>query len=401
MLVLFSIKKNSSKTSQKLRHPETFWTVQSIDAMKYSRDTAREKMNELSFDIVIQKQVSDIAGTGATHIGIGTPYDQEFLPFLQRWVSAARSNHLKVWFRGNFSGWENWFNYPKITRDQHLQMTRDFIVNNSKLFEDGDIFSSCPECENGGPGDPRHTGDVTGFRQFIISENKTAQTAFADIHKQVASNYFSMNGDVAKLVMDKDTTAKLGGVVTIDHYVSSPDKMITDIDALADSSGGKIILGEFGAPIPDLNGNFTDEQQKNWMQETLDKLASDKNVIGLNYWVSVGGSTQIWTESGNIKPAAEMLVNYYKPTLVAGQVVNELSQPITNATAATAYREVHTDNSGRFVIPVVGGKSSSLQISAPNFVSRIGNVDSLSSQVVLKKIHESGWFKFWKMVNSK
>src|SRR5258708_11288045 len=159
--------------------------------MKYSRDTAREKMNELSFDIVIQKQVSDIAGTGAHHIGIGTPYDQEFLPFLQRWVSAARSNHLKVWFRGNFSGWENWFNYPKITRDQHLQMTRDFIVNNSKLFEDGDIFSSCPECENGGPGHAMPPCAVTSFPQIIISQKKNSPKAIFFILKETTCKYYA------------------------------------------------------------------------------------------------------------------------------------------------------------------------------------------------------------------
>src|SRR3989344_6298983 len=86
--------------------------ITSIDTMKYSRDVAREKLNSSSFDEVIDKQVSEISATGATHIAIGTPYDDEFLPFLKRWVVAARKYNLKVWFRGNLSGWEEWFGYP-------------------------------------------------------------------------------------------------------------------------------------------------------------------------------------------------------------------------------------------------------------------------------------------------
>ncbi|MDP3888564.1 MAG: hypothetical protein Q8Q24_00825, partial [bacterium] len=91
----------------------------SIDTMKYSRDIAREKLNDPSFDKVIDTQVKNIADTGATHVAIATPYDEEFLPILKRWVSSARKYNLKVWFRGNWSGWEGWFDYPKIDRSTH------------------------------------------------------------------------------------------------------------------------------------------------------------------------------------------------------------------------------------------------------------------------------------------
>ena len=70
-----------------------FWNVQSIDTMKYSRDTAREKADSKSFEEVIKRQVKDIADTGATHVGISTPYDAEFIPYLTKWVTAARDNN--------------------------------------------------------------------------------------------------------------------------------------------------------------------------------------------------------------------------------------------------------------------------------------------------------------------
>ena len=137
---------------------ERFFQVQSIDTMKYSRDTAREKLKDVKFDEVIDAQIKNIAATGATHVSLGTPYDEEFLPFLKRWVAAARKYGLKVWFRGNWSGWENWFDYPKFKDGKvHSEKTKKFILENSNLFEDGDVFTACPECENGGPGDPRIT----------------------------------------------------------------------------------------------------------------------------------------------------------------------------------------------------------------------------------------------------
>ena len=60
------------------------WTFQSIDTMKYSRDVAREKLYDPSFDAIIDRQVGAIAETGATHVAIAVPYDEEFVPFLER-----------------------------------------------------------------------------------------------------------------------------------------------------------------------------------------------------------------------------------------------------------------------------------------------------------------------------
>ena len=49
--------------------------------MKYSRDLSREKLKDPSFDVVIDKQVKAIAETGATHVAISTPYDEEFCQY--------------------------------------------------------------------------------------------------------------------------------------------------------------------------------------------------------------------------------------------------------------------------------------------------------------------------------
>ena len=291
--------------------PHRTWPIQSIDTMKSSRDLSRVKLNDPSFDVEIDRQVRNIREVGANFIAIGTPYDAEFLPHLRRWVAVARKYKLHVWFRGNFSGWEKWFDYKPITREQHLRLTGEFILNNKDLFQDGDIFSSCPECENGGPGDPRSTGDLSGFRQFLINEYSLTAKSFVKIGKNVSSNFNSMNYDVARLTMDKSTTEALDGVVVIDHYVPEPEQLTINIDRLSSSSGGKVFIGEFGVPIPDLHGNLSDSEQATWIKKALDELAKDKNIIGINYWVNTGGSTQLWDEAGYPREAVSIIRSYF------------------------------------------------------------------------------------------
>lgn len=301
---------------QYLKPSQHNWQFESIDTMKYSRDLAREELSNKSFGATIDRQVQEIAGTGATHIAIATPYDAEFLPMLKRWVKAARKYNLKVWFRGNFSGWEGWFDYPKITRVQHLKMTKEFIQKNADIFEDGDVFTPCPECENGGPGDPRQTGDVVGHRKFLVDEYSVTKFAFKNIKKKVASNYDSMNMDVAKQVMDKPTTKALDGIVTVDHYVKDPKQLRDDIADLARISEGKVILGEFGAPVPEITGPMSELEQYEWISHVLMLLQDDKNLIGLSYWVGEGGSTELWDEQGKARAAVTSISKYYKKEML-------------------------------------------------------------------------------------
>ena len=345
--------------NQSPKYLETkIWNIQSIDVMKYSRDLAREKLGSPSFDQVIDKQISSIASTGATHVAIGVPYDDEFLPIMRRWVSSARKNNLKVWFRGNLSGWEGWFEYQKIDRATHTKMVGDYIVKNADLFEDGDLFSSCPECENGGPGDPRHVGGVEEYRDFLVEETAMARQSFRKIGKNIPSNLHSMNGDVARLIMDKETTKRLGGLVVIDHYVETPEKLNSDIKEIAKSSGGKVILGEFGAPIPDIHGNLTEQQQAVWVAKALELLALNPDCLGLNYWTSFGGSTKLWNDDGTERQAANVLRGYFQPAQYRSQVVTWWNLPLSGATIQEGNKEPITASKGGFFsLPLVPGAS--------------------------------------------
>ncbi len=375
----------------------TWWSVQAIDTVKYSRDVARTEANNPKFDNIIEAQVRDIANTGATHIAIGTPYDPEFRPFLKRWVTLARKYNLKVWFRGNFSGWEQWFEYKPITKEDHLKLLKEFITENGDLFENGDIFTTCPECENGGSGDPRE-GDVEGFRKFLIDEYKVSRDSFRLIAKNVTSNYFSMNGDVARLVMNKETTKALGGVVVIDHYVTNPEKLASDIKDLANSSGGKVILGEFGAPIPDIQGEMTETEQADWINNALAELAKSEDLIGVNYWTSVGGSTEIWNENRYAKKAVEVLTKYFKPKTFRGEISDEAGGKVKGALLVSKERTSYSDSKGQFSMPFVD-KDESIIISADSFISQEYHAqDDANTEIVLVKTKPSLFFTFKKMI---
>lgn len=370
-----------------------WWPIQAIDTMKYSRDPSREKLNDSSFDRVIDEQIRRIAETGATHVAIGTPYDDEFLPMLARWVAAARKYNLNVWFRGNFSGWEKWFGYDRMGRGEHLTKTKAFILNHPTLFEDGDLFSSCPECENGGPGDPRHNGDLSGHRTFLISEYEAVQEAFLEIKKRVQSNLYSMNGDVARLVMDRDTTAKLDGIVTIDHYVKTPEQLVADIENIARTSGGRIVLGEFGAPIPDIHGRMSEQQQADWIEKALTKLSQSSDVIGVNYWTSTGGSTQLWTEADQSRKAVQTVTSYFRPKYLSGVVRDDRKKPIESVRVSSQERNAFTDEKGEFSLPY-RQRPETLAVNSPDYRAKDVQIDPEQDVLEIELISiDVSWWK--------
>ncbi len=394
ILLIFSIRTIPRNLSNKVAEDLNWWEIQSVDTVKYSRDLAREKESDLTFNSEIDKQVAAIAQTGATHVAIGTPYDEEFIPFMKRWVNAARRYNLHVWFRGNFSGWERWFGYRGITKEEHTEMLRNFILSNGELFDNGDIFDSCTECENGSLGDPRSNGKVEEYKNFLITEHRSANDSFRKIGKNVRT-INSMNGDVARLIMTTTTTQELGGIVTIDHYVKTSEQMLNDIEAIAKNSGGKVILGEFGAPILDLHGVMNEEEQAAWINNALNLLSQSKNLIGVNYWASFGASTKLWELDGSARSAVSVLKNYYDPKVLNGTVEDEIGNAIDAASVSIGAKLVKTDKKGGFKIPYVF-EQERLNIEAEGF--KKVELDNYKDNVfvVLAKEHEGIIFKIRK-----
>lgn len=304
---------NILKDNSLVRNPINIWNFRSIDTMKYSRDLAREKLTDQAFLSEINTQVANIAATGANYVGIATPYDEEFVPYLTAWVEAARKNNLNVWFRGNWSSWEGWFGYPhEMTFDEHIAKSARFVDEHKDLFQDGDKFSACPECENGIQGDPRQTGRIVEYRDFLIKETTILKDKFKSKGLDVDTNLLSMNMDVARLIMDKDTARAIGGVITVDHYVANPEDLAEDAKELARETESLIIYGEFGTPIPDINGDMTDKEQVEWLEKALNIVSNTPEVVGMSYWVNKGGSTELWEVDNTPKPAVDVVTKYFK-----------------------------------------------------------------------------------------
>ncbi|HZZ98686.1 MAG TPA: hypothetical protein VFG51_02010 [Candidatus Saccharimonadia bacterium] len=379
----------------------TWWDFQSIDTMKYSRDPSGQFLSDLpSLRTLAQTQISNIAKAGANYVAIATPYDDQFLPVLEVWVQTARANNLHVWFRGNWSGWEGWFGYPKITRQQHIDKTVTFIKDHADLFEDGDVFSACPECENGGPGDPRLNGDMQGHRKFLIDEHAAMAEALRGIDRNVQINFNSMNGDVAKLIMDQATTQALGGIVVIDHYVKSPEELSVDVTDIAKRSGGKVVLGEFGAPIPDIHGQMTEDQQASWIRDALRLLSANPDLYGVNYWTSVGGSTAIWNNDYSPKLAVQAVKRYFSPQLIKVAVSNSLGQHLNDAIIQTPAK---TFSGTRGTVTFASLDSQDIvKVSAPGYIEQQFVTQNLAKNptVSLLPVKISPWYSFFLWLKS-
>lgn len=378
------------------------WKYQCVDTMKTSRDRARNWMeaNDAHNDIALQ--VRTIKSLGANCIAIDTPYDPEFLPYLKVWVKEARKQKLLIWFRGNFSSWEGWFNYKKgMTSEELLDKTTNFITENPDLFEDGDIFTPAPEGENGGPFNQVEKDEHVAFRAFLLQEQQIARDAFAKIGKKVGVNWMSMNGGLAKRMFDQSTIDGLGKVVTLDHYIKIAPEMGEFIEYFANNYGAKTILGEFGAPIPEINGEMTEEQQAAFIDELFQELYEHKdNVIGVNYWVLYDSSTALYNQDFSERKAVEVVRKYFIPNSVKGKVVDEKGKPIVGALVkAVGTKEAEWTNSkGEFTFVTPNDSillySSSTQDLIP--VQKKVDLHKKSTKVtlVLRSKHQTFWERF-------
>lgn len=340
--------------AQSIHKSLRFWKITAVDTMKYSRDGAENAsvLAKIPFFMSKAKKLH------VTHVTIDTPYDQQFYPVLSAWVHGARRENLKVWFRGNFSSWEGWFGYPKdMTPQQHLTMTKQFILSHPDLFQNGDIFTPVPEPENGGPGDPRgSTRKSAAFNTFLINSYNTCVSAFAQIHKQVLCGFFSTNADIAKQVLTPQTVKQMGNVIAIDNYVKSPKIMQSDIEFLENKfPTAQIVLGEYGAPIPDINGAMTDSQQEDFLRSMLQVFYQQKDrILGLNYWTLAGSSTELLKNSTQETPAFQTVAHYYLPPQISGQITDTLGNPLGGVAIKDSRGTLlaQTNSQGTYTLPL-------------------------------------------------
>lgn len=381
----------------------SFFEVEAVDTMKYSRDAARNKEAQ-SF---IPAMVVAAAALHPTHIAIATPYDDEFIPITKLWVNEIRKRNIKVWYRGNFAAWENWFGYPRFTDPyEHIAKSERFIKNNPDLFENGDIFTPAPEAENGGFGDPRKSEEIKQkFFDFLPRSYESCVNSMKTIGKNAKCGYFSVNGDVAKM-FTKDIVDRTGGVLVIDHYVKTPEELIKDIQAYHETTGGKIVLGEYGAPIPDIHGNLSEEEQDKLIRENLIQLVKHRDIIGgINYWTAFGGSTEIFRERINPKKAAKTLEEYFNPMVVKGKVQDELGGAVRGALVENDIAQVKTNSSGNYSL-LTTPDFLEFEVIHPEYETKkvkiavLENEKNYTENVEVKTVNPGFWYQVRKFFHS-
>ncbi len=356
--------KSSVLGAEKPLYSNRFWEYQCIDTMKYSRDTARAwNGRQIELTKLVDKQMDAIVSLGANCVAIGTPYDDEFVPFMKVWLASARERDLKIWFRGNLSAFEGWFDYPKMKNfNEHHSKVFSFITTYPELFEPGDIFTPSPETENTILKGGWSRENTSYLNTFLVDSYVSCNQAFSKISKKVNCGYFSSNGDVALKVLTQKTIDSTGGIVVIDHFVNTVSKMETDIKKLHDLRSSFVAIGEFGAPIPDINGNLTDKEKRQLIEGFLNVFYRQRKIVkAVNYWTLTDGSTALYSDDlAKASSATESIKRYYKPSLVSGTITDTVRRPlagipVTINSGGPLAQSTLTDSNGNFGILLPSG----------------------------------------------
>ena len=116
------------------------------------------------------------------------------------------------------------------------------------------------------------------------------------------------------------------------------------------------------------------------------------SLVGLNYWLAVDGSTQIWNEVSYVSPVSEVLKKYYSPQLFNGRVVDSLNSPIKDVSVAIGNKTVVTNWNGEFTLPYTDNISE-MHITSDGYVDKSAVIESNKGEIILDKIDEDIEFR--------
>ncbi|MCA9343274.1 carboxypeptidase regulatory-like domain-containing protein, partial [Candidatus Saccharibacteria bacterium] len=71
----------------------------------------------------------------------------------------------------------------------------------------------------------------------------------------------------------------------------------------------------------------------------------------INYWTSVGGTTEIWNKDLTPNPAVETITKYFSPESITGNIKDELDNKMVNVAITLGTRHTVTDKNGIYAIP--------------------------------------------------
>lgn len=236
-------------------------------------------------------------------------------------------------------------------RQTYLDKTYDFIVANSSLFQEGDMFGMCVEADQADatnmtfktPGTT--TFDTSIYNAFQKNQVTYANAAFTAIglsHKvcvwpisQQLSN-LNLNGQTldsgstgnSQGLGNADIVAYFGGILCTDHYLSdtyrystSPSywsKYSSDLDKIhAAFPDCKLMVGEWGYHTTD---TIPESERAGMYQQIINVLRSKDFIIGVNWWNHMGQtSSSIFTDnSGTLVTEGRTIARFIKDGFTTG-----------------------------------------------------------------------------------
>ncbi len=245
----------------------------------------------------------------------------------------------------------------RFGRQTYLDHTYDFIVNNSSLFQAGDMFGMCVEADQADaqsmtfktPGTT--TFNTAVYNQFQKDQVRYANAAFAAIglthlvHTWPISHNVSnlnLNGQTVNVggststgnssgLGDSDIQTYFAGRLSLDHYEDASvidgntykTDYGSDLDKFAlafpsiKQAGGGLMLSEWGFHT---QTDYGDGVQYGVYDSVVTQVQNRNFVIGVNFWNHLGQlQSSLWKDnSGTIIPGGRAAVNAVKRAFTTG-----------------------------------------------------------------------------------
>lgn len=294
---------------QENHHP---WAIRSVDMQKETQD----KLKDPASEPYIKEIVKLAKEVNATHVAIGTPYDNPSDPqavdtveFTRQWSDAAHDIGLNVWHRHMPEGFQGFYNEKKEVKDYKPMITQ-YILDHPDFFRDGDIFAPFPEPQNGGvvgincqPKDICQFDSVEEFNREMQAYVKECRQSFAKIGKKVKVGYYGFDGFIVaglgnpdwegKTFLSDETVRVLDDTITVDHYTDKGAqgyvKDYTTIHNIFPKD--QIVIGELG-PASNLPDNAPQEEITKSFHDTLEALSQLDWIIAVNMYPFISGKPQ-------------------------------------------------------------------------------------------------------------
>jgi hypothetical protein len=138
---------------------------------------------------------------------------------------------------------------------------------------------------------------------------------------------------------------------------------------------------------------MTDEEQAQWVKETLKLLSANPHLVGLNYWTDMGGSTAIWNDHGEAKPAVAVIQKFYTPKVVVGTITNTAGNDVDQVSFQSERDNVLAIGRN-FQVPYLN-TDESITVTAPGYQKAAFTVTQLidNSHISLTPENPNLWYQ--------